>query len=71
MGDSCNLRGEQAVSPADFTVSIELDAGGKIVLGGDDVIFVYPTGDDESVTLDDQVLNLIRLLRAAEVEACS
>ena len=59
------------MSPADFTVSIELDAGGKITLGGDDVIFVYPTGDDESVTLDDQVLNLIRLLRAAEVEACS
>jgi hypothetical protein len=55
---------------ADFTVSVRFDDGVNVTLGGDNELFVENTDETGgSCLLNDDRLNLIRLLRLAENEA--
>ena len=53
---------------SNFSISIEFDDA-LVTLGGSDEVFVKPINDSESATLDEERLNLIRLVREAEITA--
>ena len=55
---------------ADFAVKVEFTDGTLVDIGGGDELFISPGEGSESATLNDERLNLIRLLRDAENEAC-
>ena len=55
--------------PADFIISIEFgDDSGTVRLGGDHEFIVEPANGNQSVSLDDDKLDLIRRIQAVEDE---